>query len=90
MSKRFFCSEVLLRVRSGVQLHCCAPCLQALEMNSEPGGESVEDTRLFHTKMKLTLYFLRNETEPSFSYIVQLVWRGATPNKELHTVPPGP
>lgn len=31
-------------------------------MNSEPGGESMENTRLLHTKMKLTLYFLGNET----------------------------
>lgn len=53
---------VLLRERSGVKLHCCASCLQALEMNSEPGGESMENTRLLHTIMKLTLYFLRNET----------------------------
>uniref|UniRef100_A0A3Q1FGK4 Uncharacterized protein n=1 Tax=Acanthochromis polyacanthus TaxID=80966 RepID=A0A3Q1FGK4_9TELE len=44
-------------------LHCCTSCLQALKMNSEPGSESMKNTRLFHTKMKLALHFLRNETE---------------------------
>lgn len=28
-------------------------------MNSEPGGESMENGRPFHIKMKLTLYFLQ-------------------------------
>lgn len=51
-----------LRVRSGVQLHCCTPCSQALKVNSEPGGESMEKARFRHAKLKLTRNFLRNET----------------------------
>uniref|UniRef100_A0AAQ5ZBG1 Uncharacterized protein n=1 Tax=Amphiprion ocellaris TaxID=80972 RepID=A0AAQ5ZBG1_AMPOC len=52
---------------SGVQLHCCTSFLQALKMNSEPGSESMENTRLLHAKMKLTLHFLRNGTDTSRS-----------------------
>ena len=55
----------LLRVWSGVQLHCCTSCLQALKMNSEPSSESMENSCLLHRKMKLTLHFLRNERELS-------------------------
>lgn len=34
-------------------------------MNGEPGSESMKNSRLLHIKMKLTLYFLRNETQGS-------------------------
>lgn len=53
---------LLLGVGPSVQLHRCASCLQTLKVHCEPGGESMENSRLVHTKVKLALHFLRKET----------------------------
>lgn len=51
---------VILRVRSGVELHGGTSPLQALKLNFEPSAEPVKNTRPLHTEMKVTLYFLGN------------------------------